>query len=43
MSFNLQYLMLQQNMQTESQQYTTASNALKSENDSAQGMISNLK
>jgi hypothetical protein len=41
--FNLQYLMLQQNIQAENRQYTTLSNIMKTKNDAAKNALSNLK
>jgi len=42
-SFNLQYLMLQQQMQSENQQFTTISNVLKTKHDTARNSISNIR
>lgn len=41
--FNLQYLMLQQNMQAENRQYTALSNIMKAKHDAAKNALSNLK
>jgi len=41
--FNLQYLMLQQNIQAENRQYTTLSNIMKTKHDAAKNALSNLK
>lgn len=41
--FNLQYLMLQQKMQVENRQYTTLSNLMKSQHETAKNALSNLK
>ena len=43
MSFNLQYLMLQENMQNDSREYTVLSNVMKSSFDALKGMLSNLR
>jgi hypothetical protein len=43
MSFNLQYLQLQESMQNTSRQYTAVSNILKSKHDTAKNVISNMK
>src|SRR5271165_2036042 len=43
MSFNLQYLQLQQQMQQESRQYTEVSNIMKSRHDTVKNAISNMK
>lgn len=42
-SFNLQYLMLQQEMQQESQQFTTVSNVMKTKHDTAKDAINNIR
>jgi hypothetical protein len=43
MSFNLQYLQLQQALQDESRQYAAASNLMKSRQDTVNGILANLK
>jgi|GEM_PF-5603195 len=43
MSFNLQYLQLQQQMQVEERSYTAISNMLKSKHDTAKNSISNIR
>jgi hypothetical protein len=43
MSFNLQYLQLQNNMQNESRQFTMVSNIMKNKHDTAKNAISNLR
>src|SRR4029077_2141786 len=43
MSFNLQYLHLQENMQNTNRQYTAVSNILKTKHDTAKNVISNMK
>jgi hypothetical protein len=43
MSFNLQYLQLQENMQNESRAFTTVSNIMKTKQDTANALIGNLK
>jgi len=43
MSFNLQYLMLQENIQNDSRQYTCLSDVMKARNDTTRGILSNLK
>jgi len=43
MSFNLQYLQLQQQMQQENRQYTEVSNIMKSRHDTVKNAIGNLK
>ena len=43
MSFNLQYLQLQEQMQNDSRQYTVLSNVLKSRYDTMKGILANLK
>jgi adenylosuccinate synthase len=43
MSFNLQYLMLQGNMQNENSEYTSLSNVMKSRFEALKGMLSNLQ
>jgi hypothetical protein len=42
-SFNLQYLMLQENMQQEQRQFTLLSNILKTRHDGAKNVISNVR
>jgi len=42
MSFNLQYLQLQSQMQKENQQFETVSNVLKSKHDAAMAAINNI-
>ncbi len=41
-SFNLQYLGLQQNMQSENRQFTTLSNIMKTKHDTAKNAINNV-
>jgi hypothetical protein len=43
MSFNLQYLMLQQKMQDESRRFTLLSNIMKTKHDTAKNSISNIR
>jgi len=43
MSFNLQYLQLQQTMQNENRQYTMVSNILKTKHDTVRNSISNIR
>jgi hypothetical protein len=43
MSFNLQYLQLQNQMQTENRTYTMISDTLKTKHDSAKNAIQNAK
>ena len=43
MSFNLQYLMLQQKMQGENRQFTLVSNIMKTKHDTAKNAISNVR
>ena len=43
MSFNLQYLQLQSQMQKENQQFETVSNVLKSKHDAAMAAINNIR
>jgi hypothetical protein len=43
MSFNLQYLMLQQNMQQENQQYSAVSNIMKEKYNTSKKAIANIK
>lgn len=43
LSFNLQYLMLQQQMQDENRQYTAVSNILKTKHDTVKNSISNIR
>ena len=43
MSFNLQYLQLQESMQNDSRQYTALSNVLKTRYDTMKGILANLK
>lgn len=43
MSFNLQYLGIQQKMQTESRQFTLLSNIMKTKHDTAKNSISNVR
>jgi hypothetical protein len=43
MSFNLQYLMLQENMQNDSRQYTCLSNVMKSRSNTLKGVLSNIR
>ncbi len=42
-SFNLQYLNLQQNMQSENRQFTTLSNVMKTKHDTAKNAINNVR
>jgi hypothetical protein len=42
-SFNLQYLMLQENMQQEQRQFTLLTNILKTRHDGAKNVISNVR
>ena len=43
MSFNLQYLRLQEQMQNDSRQFTAVSNILKTKHDTVKNTISNIK
>ncbi|MDE0882621.1 MAG: hypothetical protein OSB21_08510 [Myxococcota bacterium] len=43
MSFNLQYLTLQQKMQGENRQYSTISNVLKTKHDTTKNSINNIR
>ncbi len=43
MSFNLQYLMLQNQMQNENRQFAMVSNIMKSKHDTAKNSISNIR
>ncbi len=43
MSFNLQYLQLQENMQQESRQRTMFSNIMKTKHDTAENAINNIR
>ena len=43
MSFNLQYLALQEKMQNENRTYTTVSNVLKTRHDTVKNSISNIR
>ena len=43
MSFNLQYLQLQSQMQNESRQYTAVSNIMKTKHDTVKNSISNIR
>ncbi|HXQ98725.1 MAG TPA: hypothetical protein VN774_09810 [Candidatus Limnocylindrales bacterium] len=43
MSFNLQYLQLQNNMQNENRQFTMVSNILKTKHDTVKNSISNIR
>lgn len=43
MSFNLQYLQLQEQMQNENRQYTAVSNILKTKHDTVKNSISNIR
>ncbi len=43
MSFNLQYLQLQQNMQQENRQFTLMSNIMKTKHDTAKAAINNIR
>ena len=43
MSFNLQYLQLQNSMQNENRQFTMVSNVMKTKHDTAKNIISNIK
>jgi hypothetical protein len=42
-TFNMQYLMLQQNMQDENRRFTTVSNVMKTKHETAKGAINNIK
>ena len=42
MSFNLQYLQLQNSMQNENRQFTMVSNIMKTKHDTAKNTISNV-
>lgn len=42
-SFNLQYLMLQQDMQSENRRWTTLSNVMKTKHDTAKNAINNVR
>ena len=43
MSFNLQYLQLQQDMQAQNRQYTLVSNIMKVKHDTAKAAINNVR
>ena len=43
MSFNMQYLMLQQKMQSDNRQFTLLSNIMKTKHDTAKNAISNVR
>jgi predicted nucleic acid-binding Zn-ribbon protein len=43
MSFNLQYLQLQESMQNESREYTAVSNIMKTKHDTVKNSISNMR
>jgi hypothetical protein len=43
MSFNLQYLNLQQEMQQENRQFTMVSNIMKTKHDTAKSAINNIR
>jgi hypothetical protein len=43
MSFNLQYLMLQENVQNDSRQYTCISNIMKSRSNTVKVVLSNIR
>jgi hypothetical protein len=43
MSFNLQYLQLQENMQNANRQYTAVSNIMKTKHDTVKNSISNIR
>ena len=43
MSFSMQYLMLQQQMQDENRQYTAVSNIMRTKHDTARNSISNVR
>ncbi len=43
MSYNLQYLQLQNQMQNENRQYTMASNIMKTKHDTVANSISNIR
>lgn len=43
MSFNLQYLQLQETMQNENRQYTMVSNIMKTKHDTVKNSISNIR
>ncbi len=42
-SFNMQYLMLQQQMQSENRQFTTLSNIMKTKHDTSKNAINNIR
>ena len=42
-SFNMQYLMLQQQMQSENRQFTTLSNIMKTKHDTSKNAINNVR
>ena len=42
-SFNLQYIQLQNSMQNENRQFTMVSNIMKTKNDTVKNSISNIK
>jgi len=43
MSFNLQYLQLQENMQNENREYTCLSNMLKTKQDALDAVLGNIR
>jgi hypothetical protein len=43
MSFNLQYLQLQETMQNENRQYTMVSNIMKTKHDTVKNSIGNIR
>jgi hypothetical protein len=43
MSFNLQYLQLQQKMQGDNRQFTTISNVMKTKHDTTKNAINNIR
>ena len=43
MSYNLQYLQLQQDMQAENRQFTMMSNIMKTKHDTAKAAINNIR
>ena len=43
MSFNMQYLGLQQKMQADNRQFTTLSNIMKTKHDTAKNAINNVR
>jgi hypothetical protein len=43
MSFNLQYLQLQESMQNANREFTAVSNIMKTKHDTAKNVISNIR